>query len=80
MGVRFRETRDKIGDHEDRMDSMYSALKQLKEKITYLEERLKKAESILDIIHYESNPAYLEGLKIKYDKIYGGKDEPKSTR
>ena len=80
MGVRFRETRDKIGDHEDRMDSMYSALKQLKEKVKYLEKRLKKAESILDIIHYESNPAYLEGLKIKYDKIYGGKDEPKSTR
>jgi len=47
----------------------------LKNRIEILEERLEKAESILKIIHYESNPAYLEGLKIKYDEMYGVKDE-----
>ena len=75
MGVRFRETKDKIGYHEDRIDNMNASIDNLKVKVEYLEERLNKAESILNIIHYESNPSYLEGLKIKYNEEYGDKDE-----
>ena len=75
MGVRFRETKDKIGDHEDEMDNINASIGNLKDRIETLEERIEKAESILKIIHYESNPAYLEGLKIKYDEMYGVKDE-----
>jgi len=75
MGVRFRENKDKIGDHEDKMDNINASIGNLKDRIETLEERLEKAESILKIIHYESNPAYLEGLKIKYEEMYGVKDE-----
>ena len=75
MGVRFRETKDKIGDHEDKMDNIYAFMENLKSKIKILEERLSQAESILKLIHYESNPAYLEGLKNKYDEMYGVDDE-----
>ena len=76
MGVRFRENKDKIGDHEDKMDNISASMGNLKNRIEILEERLEKAESILKIIHYESNPAYLEGLKIKYEEMYGiDKDE-----
>tara|TARA_R110000824_G_scaffold331857_3_gene518466 strand:+ start:1775 stop:2002 length:228 start_codon:yes stop_codon:yes gene_type:complete len=72
---RSREYRDKIGDYEDRHDSIVSSIEGLKGTIKALEERLGKAESILKLIHYESNPAYIEGLKIKYEKLYGDIDE-----
>lgn len=72
---RFRENRDKIGEYEDNNDNINAKLSKLKEKIAMLEERLGKSESILKIIYYESNPAYLEGLKIKYEKLYGGLDD-----
>ena len=75
MGVRFRETKDKIGDYKDSMDNINESIKTLKEKVEILEERLSKAEGIIKIIHYESNPAYLEGLKFKYEEMYGDKDE-----
>ena len=72
---RSREHRDKIGDYEDRYDAIANTTEHLKNRVTILEERIDKAESILKLIHYESNPAYLEGLKIKYEKLYGGIDE-----
>tara|TARA_Y100001938_G_scaffold143797_1_gene217199 strand:+ start:269 stop:496 length:228 start_codon:yes stop_codon:yes gene_type:complete len=75
MGVRQREYKDKIGEYEDSMDNIAAAIKNLKFRIETLEERLSQAESILKLIHYESNPAYLEGLKNKYDEMYGVNDE-----
>ena len=75
MGVREREYRDKIGDWEDKCDNYEAGLKNLKERVNTLEERLAQAESILKLIHYESNPAYLEGLKNKYDEMYGVDNE-----
>ena len=47
----------------------------VRERVNTLEERLAQAESILKLIHYESNPAYLEGLKNKYDEMYGVDNE-----
>tara|TARA_R100000152_G_C6694942_1_gene125689 strand:+ start:178 stop:405 length:228 start_codon:yes stop_codon:yes gene_type:complete len=75
MGVREREYRDKIGDWEDKCDNYEAGLKNLRERVNTLEERLAQAESILKLIHYESNPAYLEGLKNKYDEMYGVDNE-----
>jgi phage shock protein A len=75
MGARQREYKDKIGDYEDSMDNIAAAIGRLKFRIEALEERIAQAESILKLIHYESNPAYLEGLKNKYDEMYGVDDE-----
>ena len=75
MGVREREYRDKIGDWEDKCDNYEAGLKNLRERVNTLEERLAQPESILKLIHYESNPAYLEGLKNKYDEMYGVDNE-----
>ena len=75
MGVRVREEYDKIGDYEDMIDNFNISIESLKERVKALEEKLAQAESILKLIHYESNPAYLEGLKNKYDEMYGVDDE-----
>ena len=75
MGVRVREEYDKIGDYEDMIDNFNISIESLKERVKTLEEKLAQAESILKLIHYESNPAYLEGLKNKYDEMYGVDDE-----
>ena len=75
MGVRIREEYDRIANYEDKVDTMAKTVGTLKFKVEALEERLAQAESILKLIHYESNPAYLEGLKNKYDEMYGVKNE-----
>jgi len=75
MGVRVREEYDRIGDYEDMIDNFNISIESLKERVKTLEEKLAQAESILKLIHYESNPAYLEGLKNKYDEMYGVDDE-----
>ena len=75
MGIRVREEYDKIGDYEDMIDNFNISIESLKERVKALEEKLAQAESILKLIHYESNPAYLEGLKNKYDEMYGVDDE-----
>ena len=75
MGVRIREEYDRIANYEDKVDTMAKVIGSLKQRVEALEERLAQAESILKLIHYESNPAYLEGLKNKYDEMYGVKNE-----
>jgi len=75
MGVRVREHNDKIGRYEDEVDTMAKTINSLRQRVEALEKRLAQAESILKIIHYESNPAYLEGLKNKYNEMYGVNDE-----
>jgi archaellum component FlaC len=75
MGVRVREHNDRIGRYEDKVDTMARIIGTLKQRVETLEERLRQAESILKLIHYESNPAYLEGLKNKYEEMYGDKNE-----
>ena len=75
MGVRVREHNDRIGRYEDKVDTMAKKINSLRQRVETLEERLRQAESILKLIHYESNPAYLEGLKNKYDEMYGVNDE-----
>jgi len=75
MGVRVREHNDRIGRYEDKVDTMAKKINSLRQRVETLEERLAQAESILKIIHYESNPAYLEGLKNKYNEMYGVNDE-----
>tara|TARA_R110002012_G_scaffold118703_2_gene267661 strand:+ start:40 stop:270 length:231 start_codon:yes stop_codon:yes gene_type:complete len=75
MGVRIREEYDRIANYEDKVDTMAKSVNTLKQRVEALEERLAQAESILKLIHYESNPAYLEGLKNKYDEMYGVKNE-----
>tara|TARA_R100000353_G_scaffold176113_1_gene149190 strand:+ start:4512 stop:4745 length:234 start_codon:yes stop_codon:yes gene_type:complete len=75
MGVRVREHNDRIGRYEDEVDTMAKTINSLKQRVETLEKRLAQAESILKIIHYESNPAYLEGLKNKYNEMYGVNDE-----
>ena len=75
MGVRVREHNDRIGRYEDKVDTMAKTINSLRQRVEALEKRLAQAESILKIIHYESNPAYLEGLKNKYNEMYGVNDE-----
>lgn len=75
MGVRVREHNDRIGRYEDKVDTMAKKINSLRQRVETLEKRLAQAESILKIIHYESNPAYLEGLKNKYNEMYGVNDE-----
>ena len=71
--VRSREQSDKITEYRDWKDNVEATLSKLKE-------RLKKAESLIDLIYYEANPAYLTGLKIKYEEQYGEINESKSTK
>ena len=75
MGVRVREHNDRIGKYEDKVDTMAKTINSLRQRVEALEKRLAQAESILKLIHYESNPAYLEGLKNKYDEMHGVNNE-----
>ena len=75
MGVRVREHNDRIGRYEDKVDTMARTINSLRQRVEALEKRLAQAESILKLIHYESNPAYLEGLKNKYDEMHGVNNE-----
>jgi len=84
--VRSREQSDKITEYRDWRDNVEVALEMLKERLKSVErelkekdERLKKAESLINLIYYEANPAYLTGLKIQYEKEYGEINEQKQT-
>ena len=76
--VRSREETDKITEYRDWRDNVEITMKILKQRLESVEkelkekeERLKKAESLINLIYYEANPAYLTGLKIKYEEKYG---------
>ena len=76
--VRSREQTDKITEYRDWRDNVEITMKILKQRLESVEKelkqkekRLKKAESLINLIYYEANPAYLTGLKVKYEKEYG---------
>ena len=82
--VRSREETDKITEYRDWRDNVEITMKILKQRLESVEkelkekeERLKKAESLINLIYYEANPAYLTGLKIQYEKKYGEINEQK---
>ena len=82
--VRSREETDKITEYRDWRDNVEVTMKILKQRLESVEkelkekeERLKKAESLINLIYYEANPAYLTGLKIQYEKKYGEINEQK---
>ena len=85
--MRSRGETDKITEYHDWQDGVSYSLRVLRKKLEDTEkkletvtERLGKAESILNLIYYESNPAYLAGLKVKYKKEYGEIDEQKQSK
>lgn len=65
----------KESDESNKYSSMIVTIGKLKSTINDLEKRINKAESLINLIYYEANPAYLTGLKIKYEKEYGEIDE-----
>ena len=82
--MRSRGESDRITEYHDWQDGVSYSLKVLREKLEDTErkletvtKRLDKAESILNLIYYESNPAYLTGLKVKYKEEYGETDGKK---
>ena len=85
--MRSRIETDKITEYHDWQDGVSYSLKVLRERLEDTErkletvtKRLGKAESIINLIYYESNPAYLTGLKVKYKEEYGEKDEQKQAK
>ena len=85
--MRSRGESDRITEYHDWQDGVSYSLRVLRKKLEDTEkkletvtERLGKAESILNLIYYESNPAYLAGLKVKYKKEYGEIDEQKQSK
>ena len=82
--MRSRGESDRITEYHDWQDGVSYSLRVLRKKLEDTEkkletvtERLGKAESILNLIYYESNPAYLTGLKVKYKEEYGETDGKK---
>ena len=82
--MRSRGESDRITEYHDWQDGVSYSLKVLRERLEDTEKKLEaatkrlgKAESILNLIYYESNPAYLTGLKVKYKEEYGETDGKK---
>ena len=82
--MRSRGESDKITEYHDWQDGVSYTLKVLRKRLEDTEKKLEdttkrlgKAESILNLIYYESNPAYLTGLKVKYKEEYGETDGKK---
>ena len=82
--MRSRGESDRITEYHDWQDGVSYSLRVLRKKLEDTEKKLEtvtkrlgKAESILNLIYYESNPAYLTGLKVKYKEEYGETDGKK---